>query len=359
MALPPTTASASSTLRERVEGLAARRILRLPPAWLSALIGARRRLYDGTPMDPPVQLAMELHALLKRPSLDRLSVAQARAEFCKLVRVSDLQPRPLKSVVDRAIPGPDGPLGLRIYRDLPGVRPALVYLHGGGYVLGSLESHDPPLRELAHQSGCVIIAVDYRLAPEHPFPAAPDDARCAFEWVLAHAAELEIDPARVAMGGDSAGGNLTAVVCQRLVAEGRTAPTAQLLIYPAMEMETLAPSRLALTNGIFLEPALIAWFMENYLQGRVPRDDVRVSPLRANDLSGQPPALVLTCGFDPLQDEGVAYGKKLQTAGVGVEFLHYPAQIHGLLGMAGVVADGRAAIAALAGYLREQTARGD
>ena len=291
---------------------------------------------------------------MKHPPLDQLSWPEARAEFEKLVRLTDLPARPLRVVQDREIDGPGGPLTLRIYRDHPGVLPALVYVHGGGYVVGSLNSHDAPLRQLAHEAQCVVVAVDYRLAPEHPCPAAIEDAQAAFLWVRDHAAELEVDPARLAMGGDSAGGNLTAVVCQQLVQQGLPTPAAQVLIYPATDMAASTPSRDALTQGIFLEPALIAWFTQHYLQGAVDPADVRASPLRASSLVGQPPALVLTCGFDPLRDEGVAYGKKLAGAGVAVEFVHFAAQMHGLLGMAGVVPEGRTAISTLADYLRRQ-----
>ena len=257
---------------------------------------------------------------------------------------------------NRRIPGPASEIPIRIYRDQTGVLPALLYVHGGGFVVGDLDTHDPPLRELAHESGCVVIAVDYRLAPEHPFPAALDDALAALAWVRQHAAELQIDPARIAMGGDSAGGNLTAATCHQLQQIGGELPAAQLLIYPGVDMHNLAPSRNTYATGFFLERELIDMFVSAYVPSPEMTADPRVSPLLAMDFSGQPPALLLTAGFDPLQDEGLAYGRKLVAAGGTVEFVHFPTQIHGVFGMAGAVEDGKRAIAACANFLRKTLA---
>jgi acetyl esterase len=347
-----TSLAPTSTLKGRVEAAIARRLLRLPPHVVAWLLGKRRRVINGVALDPNVQLSLDLFKLTGRPTLDKLPPDRARAEFAKLVPIADLDPRDLHAVHDQAIAGPGGEMAIRIYRAKPGVLPAMVYVHGGGFVVGNLDTHDPPLRELAHQSGCAVIAVDYRLAPEHPFPAALDDALAALQWVQANAEALEIDPQRIAMGGDSAGGNLTAAVCHVLQKRGEPLPAAQVLIYPAVDMHNLAPSRHTYAKGFFLERELIAMFVQAYVPSPEMTADPRISPLLADDFTGHPPALLLTAGFDPLQDEGIAYGHKLLAAGGAVEFVHFPAQIHGVFGMAGAVADGRRAIAACADFLR-------
>ncbi len=341
-----------STLKERAEAFFARRILHLPPGLVAKLLGKKRRVVHGIALDPTVQLSLDLFTLTGRPTMDQLGPEAARREFAKLVPIADLAPRPILDVQNRQIPGPAGAMPIRIYRDTPGTRPALVYVHGGGYVVGDLDTHDPPLRELAHQSGCVVVAVQYRLAPEHPFPAALDDAMAALGWVQTHAAELGVDPARIAMGGDSAGGNLTAATCHELRRTGGPLPAAQVLIYPATDMLNRAPSRDTFAKGFFLDRALIDMFTTAYVPSPELLADPRVSPLLSKDFSGQPPAILLTAGFDPLQDEGLAYGRALADAGTPVEFVHFPTQIHGVFGMAGAVADGMRAITACADFLR-------
>ncbi len=342
-----------ATLKERLEAIVARGILRLPPNWIAKLLGKRRRVIHGIALDPTVQLSLELFKLTGRPTMDKLPPDRARIEFAKLVPIADILPRPLLDVQNRKIPGPAGEIAIRIYRDKPGILPALVFVHGGGFVVGDLDTHDPPLRELAHLSGCVVIAVDYRLAPEHPFPAARDDAVAALAWVQKQAKALQIDRMKIAMGGDSAGGNLTAATCHLLWETGGQLPAAQLLIYPATDMHNLAPSRETYAEGFFLDRGLIDMFIHAYAPLPGQTADPGVSPLLNTDFSGQPPALLLTAGFDPLQDEGLAYGQKLMAAGTPVEFVHFPTQIHGVFGMAGAVAEGREAIAACARFLRD------
>ena len=341
-----------SPLKGRIEAAIARRLLHLPPPFIAWLLGKRRRVINGIALDPNVQLSLDLFKLTGRPTLDKLSPDVARVEFAKLVPIADLRPRDLHQVQTRMIPGPGGEMAIRIYRAKPGTLPVLMYVHGGGFVVGNLDTHDPPLRELAHQSGCAVIAVDYRLAPEHPFPAALDDALAALRWVQDNAAALGLDAQKIAMGGDSAGGNLTAAACHVLQKTGGQLPVAQLLIYPAVDMHNLAPSRHTYAQGFFLERELIAMFVRAYVPAPEMTVDPRISPLLAEDFSGQPPALLLTAGFDPLQDEGIAYGRKLVAAGSTVEFVHFPAQIHGVFGMAGAVEDGRRAITACAHFLR-------
>ena len=344
--------AAESTLKGRIEAFLAHRILRMPPGLVAWLLGKRRRIVNGVALDPTVQLSLDLFKLTGRPTMDQLGPEAARLEFAKLVPIADLAPRPLLDVQNRTVPGPGGPIPIRIYRDKPGIRPAVVFVHGGGFVVGNLDTHDPPLRELAHQSGCVVIAVDYRLAPEHPFPAALDDALAALAWVQKNARALQLQSDKIAMGGDSAGGNLTAAVCHELRRTGGQLPAAQVLIYPATDMHNLAPSRETYAQGYFLDRGLIDMFVRAYAPTPGQTADPRVSPLLSADFTGQPPALLMTAGFDPLQDEGLAYGRKLEAAGCKVEFLHFPQQIHGVFGMAGAVDDGRLAIAACARFLR-------
>lgn len=342
----------TSTWKERVEGRVARWLLHLPPGFVASILGKRRRAVAGVALDPNVQLSLDLFKLTGRPTLDKLPADRARAEFAKLVPIADLDPRPLLDVRDLTLPGPAGPIPARLYRDKAGVLPVLLYVHGGGFVVGGLDTHDPPLRQLAHESGWAILAIDYRLAPEHPFPAAMDDAVAALRWLQANARTLDLDPARIAMGGDSAGGNLTAVTCHAQREAKMPLPVAQVLIYPATDMYNLAPSRTTFAHGFFLDRELIEMFVRAYVPDSLTTADPRISPLLNTDFTGQPPALLLTAGFDPLQDEGVAYGRKLQDAGVAVETVHFPTQIHGLFGMAGAVEDGKRAISACAAFLQ-------
>ena len=226
---------------------------------------------------------------------------------------------------------------LRFYtpRGLTGTSPALVFLHGGGWIYGDLESHDALCRVLAEQAQVRVIAVDYRLAPEAPFPAAVDDAMAAWTWVADHADALGIDPDRIAVGGDSAGGNLAAIVAQQTVRAGVASPAFQLLIYPATDFAERAPSRATYREGFFLTEDFMDLAEENYLIGSEDRADPRLSPLHG-DVSGVAPAYVVTAGFDPLLDEGSAYADALRAAGVEVEYLCEDGMIHGFANMVGV-----------------------
>ena len=211
-------------------------------------------------------------------------------------------------------------------------RPVLVYIHGGGFVIGSPESHAPTARELAVGAGCIVVSLDYRMGPEHKAPAAVDDAVAATEWVLDHAAEFGGDPARVAVGGDSAGGNLSALVAQAL--PGRL--VLQVLIYPATDLTGSSPSITENAEGYFLTKAAMDWFMEHCLEGSgVARDDPRVSPAFATDevLAATPPALVITAEFDPLRDEGEAYAARLAALGVPTVARRFDGMIHAFYGM--------------------------
>jgi acetyl esterase len=238
----------------------------------------------------------------------------------------------VETVADASIDSPDGPLRVRIYaaRADGGSRPALVYLHGGGWVVGSIESHDPVCRRLAARTPCVVVSVDYRLAPEHPFPAGLEDAWAATEWVASHASELGAD--RIAVGGDSAGGNLAAVVALR--ARDRGLPLAlQVLIYPVIDADLDSPGYREHGEGLNLTRAKMAWYWERYLRGTDPFAP-EASPLRAPGLSGVAPALVQTAEYDPLVYEGEAYAAALEAAGVPVALTRYDGQIHGFTRLA-------------------------
>jgi len=264
------------------------------------------------------------------------------------------------SVTDRTIPGPGGDLPVRIYVpatpapvvDGAGL-PVLVWYHGGGWVIGDLETADGTVRAMANSAGAVVVSVDYRLAPEHPFPAAVDDAIAAVRWVADNAAELGVDPARLAVGGDSAGGNLAAVVAQQLRDSG-PAIAFQLLVYPVTDAKLVLPSMDENAEGYFLEKATMEWFRAHYL-GDGDRDDPRISPLAAADdaLVGLAPALVITAEYDPLRDEGEAYGERLREAGVDTTVTRYDGVIHGFFSMRDMLPDGAAAIAEATAALRK------
>ena len=239
---------------------------------------------------------------------------------------------PLRSVEDRSIPGPGGEIAVRIYRDRPveeaNPTPLVVYLHGGGWVVADLETHDPFCRFLARELGFPVLAVDYRLAPESPFPAAVDDAVAAFEWAVEQSSELGVDPTRIAVAGDSAGGNLSAVVSQVTVAAGGPAPAMQALIYPVTDLSTKRNSYQLFAEGYFLTEAQMDWYRGHYVDD-AGVEDPRVSPLLADDLSALPPAYVATAGFDVLRDEGEAYARRLEEAGVPTTLRRHPGMVHG------------------------------
>lgn len=237
------------------------------------------------------------------------------------------------TVEDRMIPGPDGELRVRCYRpegDAP--RPVIVYYHGGGWVVGSLETHDGICRALADAVDAVVVSVDYRLAPEHVFPAAVDDAFTALCWVHEHAGELGGDPARIAVAGDSAGGNLSAVVAQLARGDGGPALRFQLLVYPVTDHEFESRSMIDNGAGYYLTADAMRWFYGHYLRTEADADDPRVSPIRG-DLAGLPPAFVVTAEYDPLRDQGVAYAAALRAAGTEVAGRTYEGMFHGFFGM--------------------------
>lgn len=332
----------SFSLRARVEGHLARAIMALPRSLLVRLAGKPIVRGDDV-LDTQVQLAIALHRLTGKKQPHQQSVAVARAEFEGSAILLAPSSAPLASIDDLTLAGPAGPLPARIYRPrgVASPAPALVYFHGGGFVLGSLDTSDGQCRALAAGASCVVISVDYRLAPEHRFPAAVEDAIAAFRQVGAEASRLGIDAARLAVGGDSAGGNLSAVVSQATRADA-VRPCLQLLMYPATDMTLSSPSIRALASGFLLEKTSIEWFVDHYLPAGQDRLDPRASPLFAASFAELPPAFLATAGFDPIRDDGEAYATKLAKAGVPVEHRNYGALVHGFLNLAGSIDAARA-----------------
>ncbi len=315
-----------------------------------AVLAASRRLHRGPLPANDRGEALDEHvaalvrAAARTPPLESRTVARARAESTFYTRLLDVPFVALPRVSDRRVPGPHGDIPLRIYVPVQSPRPLpmLVYFHGGGFVIGSLDSHDKVLRRLAKLAGVIVIAVDYRLAPEHRFPAAVDDVVAATRWAFANAAGLGADPARVAIGGDSAGGNLAAVTCLALrdaarAHAGAPMPRMQLLVYPATDLRRLSESHRTLGHGYVLTRELIAWFMDHYLRTEADEHDPRGSPLLAPDHRDLPAAWITVAGFDPLRDEGEAYAAKLREGGVRVELVYESAMIHGFFTMGGAI----------------------
>ena len=324
------------SLADRVERGFARLLVRLPPR-LQVLLSAEPPVtVDGLTLDPHVQLVRAVRRWRGQTALCEPSLEAARARFRREASLFCGPVTHVGAVRDFEIPGAEGPLRVRHYAPDEGEgRPLTVYLHGGGFAIGDLDTHDEPCRILCRHGRTHLLDVDYRLAPEHPFPAGLDDTLAALRWAQAHAAELGADGARVAIGGDSAGANLATVVAQ-LTRDDRP-PAAQLLVYPATDSETPRPSWTRFSEGYFLSQADRDAFTRYYLDGTGVSDaDPRVSPLLVPDLSGLAPALVITAGFDILRDEGEAYADALEAAGTPVRRVRADAHGHGFLHMTGV-----------------------
>jgi acetyl esterase len=294
------------------------------------------------PLDPQAQTVLEAMAALGTPALGTVSAAEARSA----IAARPLPPgAPVANVENRAIPGPAGEIALRIYTpEGQAPFPVLVWFHGGGWVLGTLDGIDHTCRELANTAGCVVVSVDYRLAPEHKFPACPDDCETAYRWVVSNAVTFGGDPQRVAVGGDSAGGNLAAVVCLRAKKRNDPLPVFQLLVYPVTDYDFDRRSYQANADGYMLTQSAMRWFFDQYVNGPEDMAHPDVSPLHAEDLSGLPPALIVTAEFDPLCDEGEAFGERLRKANVPVTVTRYDGMIHGFFGMFPMIDKGKDAV---------------
>jgi acetyl esterase len=308
----------------------------------------------GRTMDPKAQLVGEFVKSIRVPGYFP-PLPELRQQLRTMVSLMDEPAPPLARIEDIAIPGPAGAMPARLY-DASGernaARPAVLYFHGGGWVQGDLETHHGLCARLAQRSGALVIALDYRLAPEHPFPAAVDDCLAAYRWLRAHARELSVDPARIAVAGDSAGGNLAAVVSQQTALTGEPVPACQVLIYPAVDFALDTPSHQELAQAHVIPRDRIEWYAAQYIPAITDRLDPRAAPLRAADLSGQPPTLVISAGFDPLRDEGHAYAERLRSAKVDAIDHEYPGQIHAFVSLTKAIPQGLAATFEVADYLR-------
>jgi acetyl esterase len=283
------------------------------------------------PLDPLVKAFLDQLAAAPGPKMWEMSPADARAAFAVMMQLVGPKDVPIGKIENLTAPREGGDISLRVYTPIAAggdLLPALIYFHGGGFVIGDLETHDGLCRMFANEGCFRVIAVDYRLSPEHKFPAAVEDAMAAVSWIEANAATFGVDPNRIAVGGDSAGGALAAVVSQ--MAKEKAAPKIafQLLLFPTTHIGAETPSRSEFSEGYFLEGKTIEWFFENYLPTDIDTSDPRISPLCAPDLSGLPPAYVMLGGFDPLHDEGLQYAEKLKAAGVKVEVADYPELVH-------------------------------
>lgn len=311
------------------------------------------------PLDPQAKVLLDQMAAAGAPPFETLPPATARA-LSEGMKELGGPPEPVAQVDDVGIPVADGTIPARVYTPAgEGPFPVLVYFHGGGWVIGSVETLDAPCRMLANAAGCVVVSIDYRLAPEFKFPTAAEDCYAATRWVAENAGRLGVDAGRLAVGGDSAGGNLAAVVA--LMARDRHGPALvyQLLVYPVTDFNVDTASYAANGEVYLLTKAAMEWFWNHYLRG--PEDGLNpyASPLRAPDLGGLPAAFVVTAEFDPLRDEGQAYAARLRQSGVAVHAKNYDGMIHGFFQMPGVLEQGKQAIADAAVRLREAFAHAE
>jgi acetyl esterase len=346
------------TLKERLQGFAARALGRLP-------VGAQLKLsrrppveVDGQRLDPCLQLVLTLNRGRVRHGLCEPDPVTARARFRREIQIFGGPKTRVGAVRDFEIPGDAGHLRVRHCAPPTPSRDLLVYLHGGGFVIGDLETHDEPCRLLCLHARTHVLSVEYGLAPERPFPAGLHDALAALRWAQSNAGTLGADPSRVSVGGDSAGGNLAAVAAQ-LTARERP-PFAQLLIYPATDaVKEERPSKKLFGRGFFLARTDCDDFFHHYTEGTgTRREDPLASPLRADDLSGLAPALVATAGFDYLRDEGDAYARRLQEAGVEVAWRRFTSLGHGFINLTGLCPSARAALVEVARDWRALLERG-
>ena len=325
------------------------------PEWLVRMLYLRRLpQVSGRQIDPKAQAVGDLVALARQAAGEQ-SVAESRKQLEKFVTLFDgLRPKRV-TIRDFTLPGAEGDRAARLY--LPSgcteaAGPALLYLHGGGWIQGSIGSHDALCGKLAEQAGMRVISYDYRLAPEHPFPAAPNDVMAAYLGLREQAAGLGIDADRLAIGGDSAGANLSASVLHSLAASGGPMPAVQLLIYPGVDARLCSVSMQELSQSPLLPLERIRWYLDLYLPEGQDREAPEVSPLFSDRLTGQPQALILTAGQDPLWDDGQAYAASLQEAGVLVDLMAYPGQVHGFLNLTRVIPQGEDAVAGVALWLK-------
>ena len=338
---------------ERLELSLARFVAGLPPELQIRLSGKPLARADGDSLQPELQILLALRGLLSRKSMRERGVVESRARMRQKAALYCGPAIELASVTDLMIDGGGASIRARHYvpfeKSTGGKRPLplLVFFHGGGFVLGDLDSHDAPCRFLCQEAQIQVLSVEYRLAPEHPFPAAVEDAVAAFRWAHANAASLGADPVRVGVGGDSAGGNLAAVVAQVQARDRGPMPVLQLLIYPPTDLVEERASMVQFGNGFLLNRTDLSWFVELYAS-QADVLDPRLSPLRSPDLSGLPPTLLFSAAFDPLRDEGEVYATALSAAGCQVKVKRLPGLVHGFISLLGFGTKSRAGLAEIA-----------
>lgn len=326
---------------DSIGGPVARWLLNIKEPLLRRLAGAPLHNDDGAILDTHLRALITLEAMARRPPQESLPVSEARAQMRSSVLLVEEPAPSLFQIRDDSI---RASLPIRIYipRHAPEPLPVVTFFHGGGFLLGDLDTHDVACRRLSRDADCIVVAVDYRRGPEHRFPAAVDDAWAGFHWTLDNAPSFGGDPARVGVVGDSAGGNLAAAVCLLARDAGGPSPIFQLLVYPALDFYRRAESHRRFGQGFLLSSSTIDWYSANYAD-RSDWDDMRASPLLAKDVSGVAPAYVVTAGFDPLRDEGRAYAARLREAGVEARHHEESTLTHGFFNMAGVIPAARVA----------------
>ena len=330
-------------IAREVQGRAAHMALRMPISWVHLAAG-RPVMVDGRTLETRTQWFLQLLARSGQQPLPVLGVSHARAEFDLFMAVLGGRAEPVGEIVDRIVSGPpdigvNGRLRVRLYRPAGSIArllPTILFFHGGGFAIGSLEGYDLVCRYLCARTGCAVVAPDYRLAPGHKFPAAIDDGVAAFRWLSAEGVHFGADPARIVVAGDSAGATIATVVAQQVRGAPQT-PCLQWLIYPATDLATERPSHASCGEGFLLTRADMEWFRAQYLADLGQAADPRASPLLAPDLSGLPPALVFTAGFDPLRDEGQAYADRMAQSNVKTYHHEFDSLIHGFVGMRGAL----------------------
>jgi acetyl esterase len=306
---------------------------------------------EKMPLDPQAQAVLDMMDVAGLPPYQEGTVEEARARYNASQLVGE--PEPVAKIEDRHIPGPQGPLRIRIYTPQGvGPFPVLVYFHGGGWVLGNIEGSDVLCRALTNAANCIVVSVDYHLAPEYKFPVPAEDCYAATQWVASNTAAFNGDETRIAVGGDSAGGNLAAAVSQMARDRGGPNLVYQVLIYPITDYMPDTPSYRENGEGYYLTRSEMAWFWNHYLGNEAEGKNPYASPLQAKDLNGLPPAMVITTEYDPLRDEGEMYAARLKEAGIPTTLIRYPGQIHGFVRMRSAIDQSKKALDDIARQLR-------
>jgi acetyl esterase/lipase len=306
------------------------------------------------PLDPHARRLLKMLSVTGASGASLAGIGERRRAFRGLMQFSG-EPVEIGAVEDRGLPGPDGAIGIRLYTPLEapaGPLPGLVFFHGGGLVAGSLDTHDPLCRALANATGCRIVAVDYRLAPEHKFPAAVVEASAAWTWVIEHAATLDLDPVRIGVAGDSAGGALAIVTCAQARAARAPTPALQLLLCPITDFGAETGSRETFASGYLIDKTTIQQDLDHYLPSGMLPIEPEISPLRLAGFGGLPPAFVHTAEFDPFRDEGEAYVRRLLDAGVAAVHTCHPGMPHLFYAMPSAIPSGREAIRQIGAEVR-------